>query len=186
MTFTSKTLAKTLAGGVLLIALCGPSLALDLGNRSNGLGVSADTGGVGATVGGSGGINADISTGANGTSGLGNASGNVTVGGSNGLTANLGANPTGTSGLANIGLGGNTVADVGLNINTSSILTPGGPGAPGGPGNPGVAINPGVISSMSASQIATYAKRCKMVLSNPMGFESDLRELCKLLRTASR
>ncbi|TCS30020.1 hypothetical protein EDC40_101337 [Aminobacter aminovorans] len=39
---------------------------------------------------------------------------------------------------------------------------------------------------MSQAQVAAYVKRCKMVLSNPGAFESDLRELCKLLRTASR
>ena len=108
------------------------------------------------------------------------------MGGTNGLTANLGANPTGTSGVASIGLGGNTIADLG--INTSTILVPGGPAAPGGPGGGpgGPGINPGVIGGMSQAQVAAYVKRCKMVLSNPMAFESDLRELCKLLRTASR
>jgi hypothetical protein len=187
MTSISKAIAKTLAGGIVFAALCAPASALDIGNRSNGLGASVDSGGIGATVGGSGGVNADISTGANGSSGLGNVGGGVTVGGSNGLTANLGANPTGTSGVASIGLGGNTIADLGINIDTSSILAPGGPAAPGGPGGPGgPGINPGVIGGMSQAQVAAYVKSCKMVLSNPIAFESDLRELCKLLRTASR
>lgn len=185
---TSTTLAKALAGGILLASLSVPALALDIGNRSNGLGVSADTGGAGATVGGSSGVNVDISTGANGSSGVGNLSGGASVGGSSGLTANLGANPTGTSTGANIGLGGNTIAGVDLSVDTSSIL-PGGLAAPGGPGgiaSPGVGVSPGIVSTLSASQVAAYAKRCKMVLANPAGFESDLRELCKLLQTASR
>jgi len=181
MTYTSTTLAKALVGGILLASFCAPTFALDIGNRANGLGISADTGGVGATIGGTGGVNADLSTGVGGNSG--STSGGVTVGGPNGLTANLGANPTGTSGVASIGLGGNTIANLGANVTTSSLLAPRGPAAPG---SPGATVNPSVISGMSASQIAVYAKRCKMVLSNPMGFESDLRELCKLLHTASR
>ncbi|WP_406871358.1 hypothetical protein WHT83_12690 [Aminobacter sp. P9b] len=208
---------KALAGGVVLAALSLPATALEIGSRSGGLGVSVDSKGIGATVGGSGGVNADVGLGSGGSKGLagadvsasvggsrginanvganvgGNkglvdAKANATVGGSSGLNANLGANVGGSGSLAkvstNVGLGGNTLLDLGVNVGGPGIAGPSGPGGPGGPGVPGV--NPGVVNGMSAGQIAAYVKRCKMVLSNPMAFESDLRELCKLLRTASR
>lgn len=210
----STTLVKALAGGVVLAALSLPATALEIGSRSGGLGVSVDSNGIGATVGGSGGVNADVGLGSGGSKGLAGADvsasvggsrginadvganvgsskglvdarGNATVGGSSGLNANLGANVGGNGSLAkvstNVGLGGNRLLDLGVNVGGPGIAGPGGPGGPGVPG-----VNPGVIKGMSAGQIAAYVKRCKMVLSNPMAFESDLRELCKLLRTASR
>ena len=62
MTSISKAIAKTLAGGIVFAALCAPASALEIGNRSNGLGVSIDSGGIGATVGGSGGAVRAVAT----------------------------------------------------------------------------------------------------------------------------
>jgi len=104
----NKSLAKTLAGSVLAIALSFP--------------VSAAGIGVGASVGGGGGVSAGAGANVGGSSGVSAGLG-ASVGGASGVSAGVGANVGGTDGVGvGVGVGGPDPT------NTSSTGNPPNPG----------------------------------------------------------
>lgn len=199
-----REFATALAGGAMLLAVCSTAMAIDIGSRNSGLGVSADVGrggvSVGATVGDRGrGINADASVGV-GRGSVADVDATASIGGSGGVNAGVGATVGGSSTAdvdVDVGIGG------GFGLNPGGSGGPDGPSAPSGPTarnptNPGVTptrpgVNtprpgrvPGLVAGMSNKDIIKYRKLC-MQAKGAGGFDDPaIAQLCRLLQTASR
>ncbi|MAY60980.1 MAG: hypothetical protein CML29_02110 [Rhizobiales bacterium] len=183
------------------------------GNGSGGLGASVGLGGAGsvdASVGGTGtgGLGADAGANVGGTGGV-DAGATASIGGSDGTSADVDASVGGTGGTGNTNLGAslrtsgptdldanvdanvgdlNADADVNIGDDTGIAAALGftSDDDAAEPGTPG--IDPGItssVSNMSAEELAAYKKKCIDVLRSPASFESDLVDLCKLVREAA-
>ena len=192
-----KRLALGLATGALVLALPFAANAQSIGGNDNG-GLGASVGGVSAGIGGNG--NGGLGVSAN----VGNAVGaDVSVGGSESV-ADVDANVGGTGGVnadatvsanngvnadANVGVG-NLNAEVDANVGDDTGIA----AALGFTNNddddttPPSGIDPettAAIGNLSDAELAAYKKKCIDVLRSPQRFESDLVDLCKLVREAA-
>ena len=185
------------------------------GNGSGGLGVSADVGGVGASasiggdsaadvdasVGGANGANASASVGGGSTAdvdagigGAGGANASASVGAGGAPGASVDANVGNVTGDVDVTTGSNTgiAAALGFTSDEDDSAAPATPGT-GTPGTaaPGTAtpgLDPSMTSAigeLSDAELAAYKKKCVTILRSPAGFESDLVDLCKLVREAA-
>lgn len=194
-----------LAAALIVAATAVPAHALDLGDRSKGLGASVDVGSnagglgvdVGATVGRSNGINADSNTAVGGSKGLVDSGTTASVGGSKGVNAAVDANVGGSGGVdatakatvggsdglnanAGVNIGGKT--GVGIGVGTGSPATPGATGSSGRLGvTNGQKLAP-VLAGMSDTEIVALKRRCGDVLGHPSAYDRDLGQLCMILR----
>ncbi|ODT09091.1 MAG: hypothetical protein ABS35_43615 [Kaistia sp. SCN 65-12] len=75
----------------------------------------------------------------------------------------------------------NLCLSVGGSCGSRVATNPGGPGNPGGPRNPD---GPTSVSdsSLSGGERQAMARKCPTILRNPMSFDNDLVQLCKLAR----
>ena len=209
-----REFTTALAGGVMLLAACSSAMAIDIGDRNGGLGVSVDVGrdgvDVGATVGDrNSGINADASVGLGGSSAV-DVDATASIGGAVTVDADATVGGSNVADVdADIGLGGTNVdVDVSVGPGVDIDVGIGGPDGPGGPtvnnpnnprppgttgprpGRPAVtppARNvPGVIANMTNSDIIKYRKLCRQA-QNAGGFDDPaIAQLCRLLQMASR
>ncbi|TJU92351.1 MAG: hypothetical protein E5Y12_29665 [Mesorhizobium sp.] len=169
MASTIKTVASVLAGSAMVLVLSMPANAAGLGVGASVGGNGGVNAGVGASVGGSSGVNAGLGASVGGSSGVSAGLG-ASIGGSNGVAAGLGANVDGTSGIG---------AGVGVGI--------GGGTNPSNPSNPSNRLNlsrtslPGVVAQMSDPQVMRMKKRCVDVLGSEGAYDRDLRQLCLLI-----
>jgi hypothetical protein len=81
----------------------------------------------------------------------------------------------------------NLCLSVGGSCGGRVATNPGGPGNPGNPGGPGTPGNPDGPTSVSDSRLSggerqALARKCPTILRNPMSFDTDLVQLCKLAR----
>lgn len=207
MSYYAKSLVL-IAASCAVLMLPSVASALDIGG-SNGVSVSGRNGGLSVSVGGASGVNASVGSSSSGGLGVnasvGGASGvssrtsvggsgsglgvgtSASVGGSSGVNANVNATVGGSrlaSASADVGLGGNSLLNLGLGIPST-----GDPGNPGGPGTGGTGINGSGVGNtrfvsmyndMSSAEKAKMKVRCKDVLRSG-GFEAGLVKLCKMV-----
>ncbi|OCW55829.1 hypothetical protein [Hoeflea olei] len=150
------------------------------GNGTGGLGVSADVGGVDASASIGGGSVADVDASVGGADG---ANASASVGANGEPAANVDANIGAVTGDVDINAGNEPGIAAALGFtgddDTAGAATP-------GTGTPG--IDPGMtgaISSMSDAEVAAYKKKCVNILRAPASFDSDLVDLCRLVREAA-
>jgi hypothetical protein len=163
MALISRKIVRMFAGGAFLMSLCAPAMALDV-----------EIGGIEASVGTSGGgVGASVSA--------GGVSAGASVGGT-GVNASVSA--AGTSASVGASVGPSTNVGVSVGTTPSKPSTPTTPTANAGPKRNGVV--PKSLAGMSRKEIAAYKKRCVDVLAHPSRYDRSLRQLCQLIRTASR
>jgi len=124
MAFTIRTVASVLAGSAMVLVLSMPVSAAGLSVGASVGGSGGVNAGVGASVGGSGGVNAGVGASVGGGSGI-NAGAGANVGGSNGASAGLGASVGGSNGInagasANVGGTDGVTAGLGANVGGTS------------------------------------------------------------------
>lgn len=169
-------------------------------------GVGASVGGTGGNTGSRGGLNADVDAGLGGANGI-NGDVSASIGGSGGTSADADVSAGGNRG-ANLGaslrISGPTDLDATVGANLGDLNADVDANAGDGiglaaalgftgndddatdPGTPGIDPDPvGSVSGMSDEKLAAYKKKCIDILRSPARYESDLVDLCKLVREAA-
>lgn len=182
-----KQAAAALTLGTMVAVLAMPANAASLGVGASIGGSGGVNAGAGASVGGGSGVNAGLGASVGGTNGV-NAGAGASVGGSGGIDAGATASIGGSQGI-NAGVGANVGNGVNANIdasvgNSANVGVGVGLGAaPSATGTPG-ALGPepsAAVAQMSGTQLARMKKRCADVLSSQNTYDSDLRALCLMI-----
>jgi hypothetical protein len=184
-----------------------PGNIYDSNARADGIGV-----GIGASIGGSNGVNARAGASIGGRNG-GTAGLGASIGGRNGVNAGAGANVGGSNGItagpgANVGSGAKAGAGVkvgnGVGVGVNVAIGDGGTGG-GLVTDPGQdpKINPDnvktssltgsttitrsaatrhALATLSDKDLVRYKKRCTDILSNSGSYDGELVALCRAVR----
>jgi hypothetical protein len=166
MSSIAKNIARALSYGSIVAILALPANAAGVGVGASVGGGGGVNAGAGASTGGSGGVNGGLGAPVGGSGGA-NAGAGASLGGSDGVTAGVGAN---------VGDGTNANVDAAV----GNDATPGTPGTLGTLGTPG-AKPPAGLAQMSGTQLARMKKRCVDVLSSEGTYDSDLKALCLMI-----
>lgn len=127
-------LAAVMAGSVVLVGLAVPASAIDIGDRSRGLGVSVEVGSasgldvdVGATVGSrSDGVNVDASAEVGGGDGLADVDAAASVGGAHGIDADAHVEIGGRDSLADVDATASVGGNHGMDADVDASIGDGG------------------------------------------------------------
>lgn len=173
---------RTMMAGVALASVITAAEAGRLGVSVGGIGVGASIGRDGISAGvstGGLGVGADVSA---GTGGIG-AGASVSTGRT---SANVGAS-VGTGGVgASVGVGSTGTGGTGNSGGTGGSCGSGGSPSAGKPDGSQNSTAASRLASMSSGQVTKTRKLCLHLMSSRSDADRGLRELCELLRTASR